>query len=312
MTDFFIQKIRKDKNYRAKELAELKRLIYKNVAYTHAGTFHADDVLSAVLLKMVNPDIEIRRVYEIDESMKDFLMFDIGFGKYDHHQNQKEKRPWKRQTGLNSVFIEYASLGKLWQVLGPELAGNAYEQMDREIISHMDLADTTGYHNPLSLLILSMNPLWTENNSDEYLDRKYMESVDMMLPIIKRYLDRLNAAEMASKIVPSLIEHSILVHGVSIIVTEQYMPIAKELISTKISFYVYKSNRGGYCVSPIRNSNGKAKYPFPEDLLGKEKNYLNNKIPGLNFVHTNGFLANTKNLKSAYELISSSVDCKNG
>ena len=56
----------------------------------HGGEFHADDVMTAAILKSLNPDIEIERVYSVpDELSANTLVADIGFGKYDHHQDDK-------------------------------------------------------------------------------------------------------------------------------------------------------------------------------------------------------------------------------
>ena len=39
----------------------------KNEGLTHGGKFHADDVFSAALLKIVNSNIKIRRAFEVPE-----------------------------------------------------------------------------------------------------------------------------------------------------------------------------------------------------------------------------------------------------
>ena len=57
-----------------------------NSAVTHGGRFHADDVFSSALLRLLNPKIKIRRVMRLPENF-DGLAFDIGGGDFDHHQN---------------------------------------------------------------------------------------------------------------------------------------------------------------------------------------------------------------------------------
>ena len=54
-------------------------------ALTHAGKFHADDVFSGALLRLLRPGIGISRVFQIPENF-DGLVFDIGWGEFDHHQ----------------------------------------------------------------------------------------------------------------------------------------------------------------------------------------------------------------------------------
>ena len=59
---------------------------------THAGSFHADDVMATVLLEILYEDVSLARVAEIDEKDTDAFVYDIGLGKYDHHQDDKVRR----------------------------------------------------------------------------------------------------------------------------------------------------------------------------------------------------------------------------
>ena len=61
-------------------------------AFTHGGKFHADDVFSAALLRILRPDIRIQRGFEVPENF-DGLVFDIGDGMFDHHSADREVRP---------------------------------------------------------------------------------------------------------------------------------------------------------------------------------------------------------------------------
>lgn len=82
-------------------------------AFTHSGKFHADDVFSAALLLYLNPEITITRGNRVPEDF-DGIVFDIGRGRYDHHQ--KDSRV--RENG-----IAYAAFGLLWEELGSEILG---------------------------------------------------------------------------------------------------------------------------------------------------------------------------------------------
>ena len=61
------------------------------LAFTHSGKFHADDVFSSALLLSVNPEITIHRGSQVPEDFKG-IVFDIGRGKYDHHQRDSRIR----------------------------------------------------------------------------------------------------------------------------------------------------------------------------------------------------------------------------
>ena len=79
---------------------------------THAGSFHADDVMATVLLEILYEDILLARVAEIDEKDTDAFVYDIGLGKYDHHQDDKVRR----DNG-----IAYSSVGLIWRDYGIQI-----------------------------------------------------------------------------------------------------------------------------------------------------------------------------------------------
>ena len=73
------------------------------VAMTHGGKFHADDVFSAALLRLLRPDIRIHRGFQVPEAFEG-LVFDIGLGPFDHHQQDAPVR----ENG-----VPYAAFGLL-------------------------------------------------------------------------------------------------------------------------------------------------------------------------------------------------------
>ena len=52
-------------------------------AFTHNGTFHADDVLAASLLRLLKPELKIVRGNVVPNDFPG-IVFDIGSGRYDH------------------------------------------------------------------------------------------------------------------------------------------------------------------------------------------------------------------------------------
>lgn len=59
--------------------------------FTHAGKFHADDVFATALLQIIRPDIRITRGFVVPDDF-DGIVYDIGFGMFDHHQEPRECR----------------------------------------------------------------------------------------------------------------------------------------------------------------------------------------------------------------------------
>ena len=76
--------------------------------FTHAGKFHADDVFATALLQILRPDIKITRGFVVPDDF-DGIVYDVGFGMFDHHQEPREYRP-------NGV--PYAALGLLCDAIG--------------------------------------------------------------------------------------------------------------------------------------------------------------------------------------------------
>ena len=106
-------------------LEEIKKKDAK--AFTHGGKFHADDVFSSALLLYINPEIVISRGNKAPEDF-DGIVFDIGRGRYDHHQ--KDSRV--RENG-----VPYAAFGLLWEVLGKEILGE-------ELAEKLEISTTFG------------------------------------------------------------------------------------------------------------------------------------------------------------------------
>lgn len=107
----------------------LEQIKKKNAkAFTHSGKFHADDVFSYALLLYLNPAITITRGNKVPKDF-DGIVFDIGRGKYDHHQ--KDSRI--RENG-----IPYAAFGLLWKNLAKKfLAKNLLQSSMSHSSSHL-------------------------------------------------------------------------------------------------------------------------------------------------------------------------------
>src|SRR5574344_1144389 len=107
-------------------------------AFTHAGKFHADDVFASALLRKINPDINITRGNSVPDGFEG-LVFDIGRGEFDHHQNDSRVR----ENG-----IPYAAFGLLWEQIGDVLLGEDEALIfDRKFVQPLDENDNTGCKN---------------------------------------------------------------------------------------------------------------------------------------------------------------------
>ena len=112
---------------------------------THPGVFHADDVCSAALIKYlftavlqntfdgdICPEFIVHRVVEADipklqqtilEAGEDYIVFDIGHGCFDHHQDDS---PCREGTD-DAPGIPYASFEGSFQLQQAVSDGNVIE-----------------------------------------------------------------------------------------------------------------------------------------------------------------------------------------
>ena len=81
------------------------------MGFTHGGIFHADEVFATALLRMIDPSFYIERQkdrnYEVPNK-EDILVFDIGLGKYDHHQeNALFRENGKKYSSVGLILKDF-------------------------------------------------------------------------------------------------------------------------------------------------------------------------------------------------------------
>ena len=268
-------------------------------AFTHGGKFHADDVFSAALLLHFNPKLTIQRGNRVPEEFAG-IVFDIGRGEYDHHQ--KDSRI--RENGA-----PYAAFGLLWEELGTEiLSPKMAECFDEKFVQPLDNNDNTGEKNELAGLIGMFNPVWDDNRGS---DAAFFEAVTIAGRILEHKWERFRADERMEQQFAELLsahreriaaEEKTETMDEKILVLSEFFPCQKQLSATEIAFLVFPSNRGGYCVQPVRKENSSNyKYEFPENWLGLENEALQEVtgLAGASFCHKGGFLLTTETLADA-------------
>ena len=267
-------------------------------AFTHSGKFHADDVFSAALLLYLNPEITITRGNRVPDDFKG-IVFDIGRGRYDHHQ--KDSRV--RENG-----IAYAAFGLLWEELGAEILGEELaDKFDESFVQPLDNNDNTGEKNELASLIGNFNPTWDAEGSN---DEAFFQAVSVAGMILENKFDRYRGNERADKRVEEIYErHMQAFHDrekhsedAKILILPEFVPCQKFLSETPVAFVIFPSNRGGYCIQPQKKEfSMNYKCAFPEAWLGLEGEALQKAtgLSGAGFCHKGGFLMSTENLEDA-------------
>ena len=277
-------------------------------AFTHSGKFHADDVFSAALLLYLNPEITITRGSRVPEDF-DGIVFDIGRGRYDHHQ--KDSRV--RENG-----IAYAAFGLLWEELGAEILGEELaDKFDESFVQPLDNNDNTGEKNELASLIGNFNPTWDAEGSN---DEAFFQAVSVAGMILENKFDRYRGNERADKRVEEIYERHMQAfydrekhcEDAKILILPEFVPCQKFLSETPIAFVIFPSNRGGYCIQPQKKEYSmNYKCCFPSEWLGLESRELA-EATGLKsavFCHKGGFLMTTGTLEDAEEACRISIRC---
>ena len=275
-------------------------------AYTHGGSFHADDVFAAAMISIINPEIKITRVNRVptDINTNDVLVFDIGGGKFDHHMSNKPKRA----TGES-----YASFGLLWEEYGHILCNDdeqVWLDFDQSLVRGIDIIDNGEINlvglniTTISQIIGLFNTTWIEDTISN--DSQFTSAVNLAKEIINRQLQISYAKIKAYDIVEKAIEES----DSNYIILSKVVPWQGALYNSlnpkasKILYAIYPNReKGKYNIQCVPTEPGSfiQKKPLPEEWRGKSEEEL--KPFNLSFCHPSGFLAAAYSLQHAISAV---------
>ena len=140
----------------------------------------------------INPEIVISRGNKVPEEF-DGIVFDIGRGRYDHHQ--KDSRV--RENG-----VPYAAFGLLWEELGKEILGEELaEKFDEAFVQPLDNNDNTGEKNELATLIGNFNPSWDAKGGS---DEAFFQAVSVAGMILENKFERYRGNARADEVADGL------------------------------------------------------------------------------------------------------------
>lgn len=263
-------------------------------AFTHSGKFHADDVFSSALLLYLNPQITITRGNRVPEGY-DGIVFDIGRGRYDHHQ---------RDSRVRENGVPYAAFGLLWEELGGEILGGTLAQrFDEEFVQPLDNNDNTGEKNELASLIGNFNPVWDETEAADGLTEEerarglsvgFLRAVQVAGMVLENKFARYRADARADEKIDQVLAMQETQGGdARILVLPEFVPCQKRLKETDTAFVIFPSHRGGYCIQPQKKPDSmNYKCSFPKRWLGLENEELQEAtgLASAGFCHKGGFL----------------------
>ena len=318
-------------------MIEIAKNISEATCITHGGNMHADDVFATAFLELYLKSIKVYRVdfYDENEIPKDAIVYDVGFGKFDHHQPDPKLRENK---------IPYCSFGLLWNEYGREFLSNenltaeqlelVFETFDKNLVEAID-ADDNGIFpeinapykvKTVSDIIKLFNVSYGSNkisngnvefvmNEKTLQNMQFLKAVDIASNIISEELKHIISKVKASKKVLESLESA----KNNILYLEEYMPyldtLLKNDINKEIYFVIFPSNRVGYTIKTVANSKEDPTHrvSFPKEWGGLINERLEevSGIKNVLFCHNKLFIASAKTKEAAYEMAKKSIDYKN-
>lgn len=252
-------------------------------AYTHGGVFHADDVFATAVLNMINPDIEIKRVFRVPELAENEIAFDIGGGKFDHHDVADI------ECHEDDEHTPYAAFGLIWREYGHLLVSEmGFKTIEKDLVIPIDAADNGVRLNPMTVYIKNLNPSW----DDETAENRFDEAVSFAEMIIRKFIEKAQSADRAYEVLINATTANQELYNLGILEFSKYIPwkYICTVENIPVKFAVYPSLRGGYNIESIDSE----KFPLPEEWLAE--------LPdGMTFCHRNRFIAATETKEQAIE-----------
>lgn len=278
---------------------------------THSGTFHADEVMSTVLLLNKFDTIKLYRTNNVNNNGA--FVYDIGFGEFDHHGIDFDK---KRENG-----IKYASCGLIWKKYGREIISKLninnvddfIQSIDKNLIMDIDRDDngqSLDVEIPFKIqsipsLISAFNPSWDDLSSENSC---FLNAVNFANTIFNNIIDKMVSKENARLIVEEKIEES----KDGILILDRYMPWKDIVLSSSnpkamdILFAIFPSKRGGYNIvaTPIEPGSFIVKKAFPSSWAGKEGEELQkiSQVDTITFCHKALFICACNSFKDALKI----------
>lgn len=290
---------------------------------THGGKFHADDVFSTAFMgEVIDNPVVFRTNVVPDDIDSSVVVYDVGFGKFDHHHKDFDLR---HENG-----VKYASFGLLFREYGlkylekfdKKYASILFTMLEHDLIEGIDAIDNGEFpvidsvynYKSLDGIIGDFNAAWNEDVDN---DINFMEAVEVARKILIYDIKRLLAKAQAKEIVDLAIEKS----KDNVMYLDEYMPFKDFVITSNnpkaldIYFCITPSNRGGYCVHTIpKNKNThETRCDFPSSWGGLIDDELQ-KVSGVKsatFCHSSLFLGVCGTLEDAYLMAEIAKSVKN-
>lgn len=289
---------------------------------THSSKFHADDVFATAFLSKIIDNPIVCRVNCVDEKIpNNAIVYDIGFGKFDHHQKDFDLR--------HDSGVKYASFGLLFKEYGlsylnkinSKYSKEVYLMLEHDYIEAIDAIDNGDFpiidacynYKGIDSIIGDFNVCWNEDKDN---DEAFMEAVSLAEKILTKLINKSFAKVSAKEIVEVAIERACN----NIMYLDKHMPF-KDFVCTStnpkakdILFCIAPSDRGGYNVHTIPKDKNThiTRCDLPKEwggLLNEELQEVSG-IKSAVFCHSSLFLGVCLEKEDAYKMARKAIEAQ--
>ena len=295
---------------------------------THSGGFHADELLSSVILTRLFPDARLvrSRAAEWITSASDRIIYDVGgafdpaAGIFDHHQ---------RGAPLRDDGQPFSSFGLIWRQFGRDYLAAfgvpasdveaLHAAFDRDFVLPVDLMDN-GAVNPseagmlakltLPVLLETLKPVFDdrEPNAD---DRSFHEALSIARSFVEATIRQAAAKLRAETIVLQAIAAT---GDARVLELPMGMPFRPAIVKAGADHLLFVVHPRGtdWCLTGIRRSSDgfeqRADLPAAwAGLTGKDLAAVCG-VADATFCHNGRFIAAAKTREAALEMARIAVD----
>lgn len=285
------------------------------VAATHSGSFHADEVLAAAAMRLVNPSLPILRTRDQAQLDAANIVFDVGrifdpmTCRFDHHQLEYRE--------VRGNGIPFSSFGLVWRELGVALCGSAAaaSRIDRSLVQGVDAIDcgvTLSKEPPLanvmsiSSILGSFNPGWQDDASSEARNESFEQAVSCAKTILQNAIREARGMEAARAVVAQ----GALIEAGQLLVLDSDAPWKEFVLGSpeydRVLFVVYPDTQKKWHVHTVPDQLGsfKERKPLPAAWAGLDEEALD-KVTGIDggvFCHRGRFVAGHRTKEGATEM----------
>lgn len=285
------------------------------VAATHSGSFHADEVLAAAALRLVNPSLPIVRTRDQAQLDAAAILFDVGRNfnpvtcRFDHHQLEYKEA---RENG-----IPFSSFGLVWRELGAELCGSAAAaaRVDRWLVQGVDAVDCGIALNKevsfvtvmsISSVIGGFNPGWQDDATEQARNDAFERAVSLATNVLQNVIRDASGSEKARAVVAQ----GVLLEAGRLLLLDCDVPWKESVLGSpeyeQVLYVISPDSQTKWHVNTVPDYTGSFsnRKPLPSAWAGLDGEELD-AVVGMKdcvFCHRGRFVAGHKSKEGALEM----------